>query len=330
MPPRARLDLHRHPMRVVTRRTGLSADLLRAWERRYEVVTPSRSPGGRRLYSDADIERLRLLYRATLAGRTIGQVAELPTPALATLVRQDAVADAPEHGAPHDGAHTTRDAPALAADYLAACLAAVERLDVTALDALLWRAAVALPGDVLFDTLVASLLDQAGTPWRGGALGPRHAHLLRTAVRRLLDGVIERAGAAATSGTLIVATPVGQGDEMGALLMAAAATVEGWRVMYLGADLNAADIADVARQTRARAVVMSIVHPAGDRAVSDELRWLRTGLAEQVAIVVGGVGAAAYAAVLDDIGAGRLDDLASLRVHLRTLGAGRRRRVTGE
>jgi methylmalonyl-CoA mutase cobalamin-binding subunit len=316
-------------MRVVTRRTGLSADLLRAWERRHEVVTPSRSPGGRRLYSDADIERLRLLYRATLAGRTIGQVAELPTHALAALVRQDAVADAPEDVAPHDRAHAALDAPALAADYLAGCVSAVERLDVTALDALLWRATVALPANVLFDTFVARLLDHAGTPWREGTLGPRHGHLVRTAVRRLLDGVIERTGAAATNGTLIVATPVGQGDETGALLIAAAATVEGWRVIYLGADLPAADIADVARQTRARAVVMSIVHPAGDRTVSDELRRLRTGLAKGVAIVVGGVGAVAYTTVLDDIGAYRLDDLASLRVRLRTFGAGRRR-VTGE
>ena len=75
----SRMGEHRHPMRVVTRRTGLSADLLRAWERRHEVVKPSRSMGGRRLYSDDDIERLRLLYRATLAGRSIGQVAESPS-----------------------------------------------------------------------------------------------------------------------------------------------------------------------------------------------------------------------------------------------------------
>ena len=91
-----RLAPHLHPMRVVTRRTGLSPDLLRAWERRYEVVTPSRSKGGRRLYSDADIERLRLLYRATLAGRSIGLVADLSADALAAVVRQDAAADAEE------------------------------------------------------------------------------------------------------------------------------------------------------------------------------------------------------------------------------------------
>ena len=65
-------------MRVVTRRTGLSADLLRAWERRDVVVRPSRSENGHRLYSDLDIERLRLLYRAAAAGRAIGQIAELP------------------------------------------------------------------------------------------------------------------------------------------------------------------------------------------------------------------------------------------------------------
>src|SRR5919107_4915681 len=77
----------RHPMRVVTRRTGLSADVLRVWEKRYGVVTPSRSDTGRRLYSDTDIERLRLLHRATLAGRSIGQVAGLSTPALLELAR---------------------------------------------------------------------------------------------------------------------------------------------------------------------------------------------------------------------------------------------------
>jgi MerR family transcriptional regulator, light-induced transcriptional regulator len=50
-----------HPIQVVTRRTGVSADVLRVWEKRYAVVTPIRSASGRRLYSDADIERLRLL-----------------------------------------------------------------------------------------------------------------------------------------------------------------------------------------------------------------------------------------------------------------------------
>ena len=56
------------PLRVVARRAGLSADVLRAWERRYKAVVPVRTDTGRRMYSADDVERLVLLRRLTLAG----------------------------------------------------------------------------------------------------------------------------------------------------------------------------------------------------------------------------------------------------------------------
>ena len=58
-----------HSVRVVAKRTGLTPDLLRAWEKRYGVVQPQRSEGGQRNYSDGDVERLRLLVSATAGGR---------------------------------------------------------------------------------------------------------------------------------------------------------------------------------------------------------------------------------------------------------------------
>src|SRR5829696_5654503 len=82
----------RHPIAVVAERTGLSHDLLRVWERRYGVVAPTRGPGGQRLYSDADIERLALLHAATRAGRSISQVAGLTDEALAELLDEDLAA----------------------------------------------------------------------------------------------------------------------------------------------------------------------------------------------------------------------------------------------
>src|SRR5687768_1288482 len=174
MGTRSKAGRQGHPMRVVTRRTGLSADLLRAWERRYEVVKPSRSEGGRRLYSDADIERLRLLYRATLAGRSIGQVAELSAEALTVLVRQDAAADAETEGASHGGPGSEFMASPPAAGYLTDCIRYVERLDGPGLDATLRRAAVALPAAVLLDGIVVPLLERLGTGWREGTLRPAH------------------------------------------------------------------------------------------------------------------------------------------------------------
>src|ERR1700674_3350268 len=179
----SRSGQHRHPMRVVTRRTGLSADLLRAWERRYEVVKPSRSAGGRRLYSDGDVERLRLLYRATLAGRSIGQVADLPTDALAALVRKDAAEDAAAQGASDRAQMSALEADAPAADYLGDSLRAIERLDPIGLNVTLQRAAIALSAAALFDTLVVPLLECVATRSHEGTLRRAHGHVAGVVVR---------------------------------------------------------------------------------------------------------------------------------------------------
>src|SRR6188472_3975547 len=84
-----------HPMRLVAVRTGLTPDLLRAWEKRYGAVAPVRSSGGQRLYSDADVERLSLLARAVEGGRAIGQIANLPLDELQGIVERDARARQP-------------------------------------------------------------------------------------------------------------------------------------------------------------------------------------------------------------------------------------------
>jgi MerR family transcriptional regulator, light-induced transcriptional regulator len=318
-------------MRVVTRRTGLSADLLRAWEKRHEVVKPERSESGRRLYSDADLHRLQLLYRATLAGRSIGQVAELPTDALAALVRQDAAADRDQEQDSAVAQHIERRSSLSAASYLTSCMQALERLDAPGLDGLLRRAVVALPVAVLLDGLIAPLLGAVGTGWRDGTLRPVHGQTASIALRRVLDSVIQSANSPFATAGVVVATPAGQAHEFGALLVAATAAVEGWRVTYLGAGLPAEDIAEAAARTRARAVALSVVYPPGDPAVGDELRRLAPALPKDVTLVVGGAASAAYRTVLDEIGALRLDNLEDFRRHLVTSLSGRRRaRAAGE
>lgn len=302
-------------MRVVTRRTGLSADLLRAWEKRYEVVKPERSPNGRRLYSDADIERLGLLYRATLAGRGIGQVAGMSTSQLAALVRRDAQAERGGEGARSGELVAMRSDDA--ADYLGDCVRAIQRLDGGALEAALRRAVVALPAHSLIDALLVPLLRLVGTRWREGTLRPVHGHLSFAVVRRVLDKVIETASSPRLTRNLVVATPSGQVHEFGAMLAAATAAAEGWRVTYLGASLPAEEIAVAAVETRARAVALSIVYPVGDPAVGHELRRLRALLPKGVALIAGGVASAGYRAVLEEIGATPLDSLVELRAWLR-------------
>ena len=77
-----------YPIKVVARRTGLTAHAIRAWEKRYGAVEPVRTPTNRRVYTEEHLQRLLLLARATRAGYSIGQVAKLPTERLVEMVKE--------------------------------------------------------------------------------------------------------------------------------------------------------------------------------------------------------------------------------------------------
>lgn len=308
-------DLPRHPMRVVIRRTGLSPDLLRAWERRYGVVAPSRSGGGQRLYSDADIERLTLLHRVTTLGRSIGQVAELDDAALARLVVED------EAAMPVATPLATSDAAAPADAYLLRALRAIEAMDATMLESTLRTAAISLPISALTERVVAPLLTQVGARWHQGTLRASHEHLASAASRRILSWVASQAAVDPAAPGIVVTTPAGQVHEIGALLAAATAATEGWRVTYLGADLPAEDIAAAVTESGAGVVALSLIFPLDDAGVHEQLRRLVSLLEPDIRLVVGGSGADSYRTTLERLGAQVVRDLTTLRSTLRTLAA---------
>jgi len=303
-------------MRVVSRRTGLTPDVIRVWERRYQVVAPSRSEGGQRLYSDIDIERLSLLRKATDLGRNIGQIADLDLDRLAEMVSQDLAAQAPEVSL---AAVDTTPSPE---PYLTAALAAVEALDAQRLDSTLRQALLSLPAMLLMDQVVAPLLTTVGARWHQGGLRPSHEHLAAVSARRILGAIIAEAGVPPDAPGILVTTPAGQVHEIGALLVAASAAVEGWRVTYLGADLPAEDIAATAARVEPRLIALSVVYPLGDPTVQDHLRELRSGIDPGIDIVLGGSGAESYRQTAERLGIRLLDSLGELRHHLRQLRGG--------
>ena len=305
----------RHPIQVVARRTGLTVDVLRAWEKRYSVVEPGRSEGGRRLYSDDDIERLRLLRRASKAGRRISQVSSLGTEQLAALVRED------EREEVESGPDEAPGEATAAELYLKTCLAAMERMDGKELEDVLKRALLSLNSQTFIDGLAAPLMRKVGDAWSHGDVRPAHEHVasavLQRVMGRLLDGLQPTAGAP----NVVVGTPAGQGHEFGALFVAATAAALGWKVTYLGPSLPAEDIAAAVRDTGADVVALSIVYATEDaEMLEDELKELRLALPPAVPILVGGAGMASCRAALDEIEAIQLNDMEELSRALVDLG----------
>ena len=301
----------RHPIRVVTTRTGLSPDLLRAWERRYRVVIPTRSAGGQRLYSDADIDRLRLLHRATQAGRSISNVAELSSESLDALVYHDS-APVLVPGAP------TTDTPAIIDTLTVAAVEAITLLDQPGFERLLRRAATHLSGPHLLDGFIAPLLWRIGHLWEAGRLSPVHEHFASAEIRRMLSNLIERAPLEAAAPVIALATPAGQLIELGAMLAAATAANEGWRVIYFGPDLPAAEIVLGAKAAGAKAVAVSIVHESPDSKLPRELERMARGLKGHAALLVGGRAATNHGLLLKRLGALTFSDLDSFRHWLQT------------
>jgi len=305
----------RHPIKVVARRTGLSPDVLRVWEKRYGAVSPKRVDTGRRLYSDGDVDRLLLLRRATLGGRRIGQVAGLPTDELEELVLTDeaAMAAAPRPaGAPKAAAGGT-------SPHLDASLDAVLRLDARALESAVSGAAVSLSTPALMEQVLVPLLHTIGEQWRVGTARVANEHLATAVTRSLLGRLRVATEAENGAPELIVTTPAGQQHELGALMAAMTAASEGWRVTYLGPNLPAEEIAAAAAQRKARAVALSVVYPADDPRVADELRRLRDLMSPGISILVGGSGAEHYAHILDDAGIRRLPDFTTFRQELESI-----------
>lgn len=313
----AQTEAKRHPIRVVARRTGLSQDVLRAWEARYQLVTPARTPRGRRRYSDADIEKLRLLRLAVEGGRRIGEVADLSATELAALIQEDTQAA----GARDEGWRAARR-------YLPECLEAIQELDARGLETTLERAALVLGTVEFIERVAAPLMRAIGDLWAHDRLTPAHERLASSVVRRALGMLRTELEKNAEGPTLVVATPSRQYHEMGALMAAVTAATEGWQVVYLGADLPAASIAEAAKQRRAAAVALSLVYPSDDDGLRDELRELRRRLSPETPIIVGGPAVGAYQDAANDIGAFRLRDRSSLREALKRLHAVARRQTT--
>jgi MerR family transcriptional regulator, light-induced transcriptional regulator len=303
-----------HPIRVVARRTGLTSHVIRVWEKRYGAVSPTRTPTNRRLYSDADIEHLQLLRRATLTGHSIGQIARLPIEGLRALVAADEMI-APS--LPRSVSPRLLDSSPQA--MLAACLEAVERLDAALLEEILTRATVMLSQPVLIEQVIVPLMHRIGDLWHEGKLRVAHEHLASAVVRTSLGNLSRGFGPTPSAPSLVVATPTRQMHELGALIVATTAAADGWRVTYLGPSLPAEEIAGAAHQSRARVVALSIVYPGDDPFLRGELIKLHRGLAEGVVLLVGGQGAEAYRGVLDEIAAVWLENLPDFRKHLEVL-----------
>jgi MerR family transcriptional regulator, light-induced transcriptional regulator len=292
-------DSAQYLISTVSKRSGVKSDLVRAWERRYQAVTPTRTAGGHRVYTDQDIARLKLLNQATSNGHSISQIAQFSLSDLKTLLKDES--DTTPISYTH-AVNAKRNLSHLAEDYIEKCYAAVLAFDAKLLESHFENAIVELGSEAFIEHLLTPLLTQIGKSWKEGELRPVHEHMALSVIRSLTYILRNNNPSPPNAPRMIVTTPMGQLHELGAMLAAIMAEFSGWQVTYLGADLPAEEIAMAVKYVDAQALTISLSFASDDHIVQKELRRLKKLIGNDVALIVGGRAAYHFQGLLSEIG----------------------------
>jgi methanogenic corrinoid protein MtbC1 len=277
-----------YPVRTVARLTGLSPDLIRAWEKRYGVVAPVRGPRGARLYRADEVAHLRLLAALVSRGRAIGDIARLDRASLQAMVAETETSAAVGKAAAASGAGE---------QVIANALEALARFDELELERLLGEALVGMGSATFLRQVAIPFLEIIGSRWSEGRLSIAEEHLVSGMLRSLFSS-LNRVRPQQRTTAILLATPSGERHELGLMIVALMFLEAGLGVCYLGADSPAEEIARAAASTAVLAVGLSVVHRRNRERSVQELKRLERSLSKDVELWLGGADASAVASAL--------------------------------
>lgn len=254
----------------LSRRSGVSPELLRAWERRYGLLEPTRSKGGLRLYSPHDLERVRTMQRYLDSGMAAAEAATL------------ALRAEPAH------TESPRVDPAAARGDLAEALDGFDEARAHAiLDDLLAAATI----DTVVSDILLPFLEELGSRWERGEVSVAQEHFASGVLRGRMLGLARGWGRGVGPMALLACLP-GEQHDFGAMAFGLALRARGWRIAYLGADTPLETVEHAATRLDPALIALSGVSEERVRPIAGRLG----GLGRRWRVAVGG-----KAALADDL-----------------------------
>jgi DNA-binding transcriptional MerR regulator len=262
----------------LSRRAGVSTDLLRAWERRYGLLRPTRSEGGFRLYSPQDEQRVALMRDHLERGLSAAQAAR--------LILDETERRPDESPALARGAESLRQA----LDVLD------ESAAHTALDTLLANLSL----ETVLGEVVMPYLHELGERWERGEASVADEHFASNLLRGRLLGLARGWDRGLGPRALLACAP-GEQHDLALIVFGLALRERGWRITYLGPDTPIESLNNIARTLEPAAVVIAVTTPQRLAGAEASLRKL----ARSVPVWIAGAGASPK--VTEKAGARHLD-----------------------
>ena len=226
------------PIRTVSMLTGVNAVTLRAWERRYNLVTPQRTPKGHRLYTRQDVERIRQIVELLSQGISVSNAKPLLDHTSGAAASTAVSGDIWKH-------------------YQESMLGAIEGFDEPALDGAYNDALSLYPVDVVSQRLTTPLLRLLGERWKKRDTGIAEEHFFSVYLRNKLGTRIHHMNQRGNGPLLLLACLPGELHEIGLLFFSLAAVNSGYRVLILGANTPLQQIPGVLSKKPCAGVVLS-------------------------------------------------------------------------
>jgi DNA-binding transcriptional MerR regulator len=225
----------------LSRRTRVSAQLLRTWERRYWLLQPARSPGGYRLYTEADEQRIRRMQDHLAQGLSAAEAAR-------AALRPDAAVTSP---APGQGL----------ADGTAALAASLDAFDEPAAQAVLDRLLADFTVESVLSQVILPYFHDLGQRWATGQASVACEHFASNIVRGRLAG-LARGWGDGHGPRAILACPPGEQHDLGLMAHGIVLHRNGWRVHYLGTDTPIGELTQATADIRPELAVLAAVTPS--------------------------------------------------------------------
>ncbi len=247
-------DTPTYNLKAVVRETGLKADTVRAWERRYGVPQPARTAGRHRLYSQRDIATLKWLVARQKEGLSISRAVRLWQQTLESGQDPFLVMPIPTSKARKSEVVAGEEIEKARQAWIQACLS----FDEQTAEQTLAQAAALYPIETLIGQVLAPGMHDIGEGWHNNQISASQEHFATALAERRLHALLAAAPSPTREQRLLVGCPQGEQHALAALMLSLLLRRRGWEVVYLGADTPPKDLEQTLAHVRPHLVVMSV------------------------------------------------------------------------
>ena len=230
--------MNHYPIRAISELTGIPTTTLRAWERRYGLLKPTRTAKGHRLYSAEDIDLIKEIVKLMKSNHTISEAIRIiKNPELNAIVSSESEG--------HWAVYQQR------------MLKSIEHFNEQNLDTTYNEALSIYPIDMVTEQVIIPVLDTLGERWQERDAGIAEEHFFSAFLRNKLGARLHHESHRSRGNKILVCCLPGEYHELGVLLFCIAAIGHGYQILYLGNNMPPAQLSKVVERTDVAAVLLS-------------------------------------------------------------------------